>query len=157
MKKVIEKLSVAELSITEYGTIMVTLKNDTSTLDLFGLLSAKGATTRCFFLKGMLPKVPKDDTEKWDEIAENVAALAKLKSRLNGQSCNVATYTFEIGELYAGKKKVTISDDIVTTSLVYSEPTALENGDDITAEMIENAKNSILAANARRSSDMVFE
>lgn len=156
MKKNVETLSVTDLSITEFGTIQVTLKNDTSNLDAFSLLSAKGATTRMFFLKGMLPKTP-NDTESWDTIPENVTALAELKTRLINQTCNVCTYTFEVSELYAGKTKVTISDDIVTTSLIYSEPTQLTDDAQITPEMIENAKRSILAVNARRSSEMVFE
>lgn len=156
MNKVIEKLSVTDLSITEYGTIRVDLKNDTASLDLFGLLSAKGATTRMFFLKGMLPAKPKDN-ETWESLPDNIKELAELKKRLIGEACNIITYTFEIGELYEGKSKVTISDDIVTTNLVYSEPTQLQSDDEITSEMVENAKRSILAANARRGSDMVFE
>ena len=157
MKKCIELLSVSELTITDYGTIQVTLRNDTSKMELFDLLSAKGATTRCFFLKGMLPKKPQNDTEKWDEIPENATALVELSKRLVGQSCNVVSYTFEISELYTGKTKVTISGDVVTTSLIYSEPTTLTSVDEITTEMIDNAKSSILAANERRADDMVFE
>ena len=156
MKKCIEELSVNELTITEFGTIQVVLKNNTTTMDLFDLLSAKGATTRVFFLKGMLPKSPKNDTETWDTIAENIEALSELSKRLVGQKCNVASYTFEISELYTGKTKVTIDDNIITTSLIYSEPTQLTTIDQISNEIVENAKNSILAANARRK-DMVFE